>query len=89
MMNHTFASTERPTSANGQQNSRCPQKKTEQPPLYCWVTLKRYSQLTGYTPGAMRQKIRRNQVIEGVHWHKSPDGRIQINVPAMQEWASH
>lgn len=66
---------------------RCAQNRDET--HASWVTLQRYSQLSGYTPGAMRQKIRRNQVIEGVHWHKSRDGRIQINIPAMQEWASH
>lgn len=51
-----------------------------------WVTLKLYAQSSGYTPGALHQKIRRGQFIEGQHFRKAPDRRILMNVEACQNW---
>ncbi len=51
-----------------------------------WVTTKKLAELTGYTEGAIKQKISRGQWPEGIMWKKSPDGRRQINVEAYKKW---
>ena len=51
-----------------------------------WVTIKRFAQLTGYTAKAVYNKKDRGVWIEGKHWVKGPDGRIQINIAAIEEW---
>ena len=51
-----------------------------------WVTLQLYSASSGYSVGALRQKIRRGHFAEGLHFRKAPDGRVLINVEACQNW---
>jgi len=51
-----------------------------------WVTLQLYSASSGYSVGALRQKIRRGHFAEGLHFRKAPDGRVLINVQACQNW---
>lgn len=51
-----------------------------------WVTIKRFSELSGYTEKAIRNKIDRGVWTNGKHWTKSPDGRIQMNLLAIEQW---
>lgn len=51
-----------------------------------WVTLQMYAASSGYSVGALRQKMRRGQFIEGKHFRKAPDGRVLLNIGACQSW---
>lgn len=51
-----------------------------------WVTLQKAAEQTGYTPGALRQKIKRSVLAEGTHWKRAADNRILINVKAFNQW---
>jgi hypothetical protein len=51
-----------------------------------WVTLQTYAVSSGYSVGALRQKIRRGHFAQGLHFRKAPDGRILLNVHACQDW---
>ncbi len=62
-----------------------PQSALDPIPLK-WVTLQLYSASSGYSVGALRQKIRRGHFAEGLHFRKAPDGRVLINVEACQNW---
>ncbi len=41
---------------------------------------------TGYTPAAVRAKIRDGIWLEGREWRKSPDGHIQIDIEGYYAW---
>ena len=47
-------------------------------PLFC--------AMTGYTYRAVRRKIQDGVWIQGVHWRKSPDNRIQIDLENYTKW---
>ncbi|MDP2262007.1 MAG: hypothetical protein Q8K24_02500 [Hydrogenophaga sp.] len=53
-----------------------------------WVLLKKHAELTGYSVGALEQKIDSPVPawIEGIHWRKSPDGKRQINLEEYEKW---
>jgi hypothetical protein len=51
-----------------------------------WITIKKFSEHTGYTEKAVRAKIDRGQWPQGPLWMKSPDHRIQINLEAYYRW---
>lgn len=51
-----------------------------------WVTIKKLSELTGYTQDAIRSKINKGRWVKDVHWKKAPDGRNMMNVKAIEEW---
>lgn len=51
-----------------------------------FVTIKKFSELSGYTEKAIRNKIERGVWLKKIHWIKSPDNRIQINLDAIQDW---
>ena len=53
-----------------------------------WVTIKKLAEESGYSVAALRSKINRGDFIEGYHWRKSRDGRIQFNVEAYNQWVS-
>lgn len=57
-----------------------------QPIPLAWVTIQVYAASSGYSVGALRQKIQRGQFIEGKHFRKAPDGRVLMNVEACQNW---
>ena len=40
----------------------------------------------GYTMRAIREKCYGGIWAEGVHWQKAPDGRIFLNVAALDDW---
>jgi len=51
-----------------------------------YVLIQKFSEMTGYTDKAVRRKIESGVWIEGVHYRRSPDGRIQIDMDAYQRW---
>jgi len=51
-----------------------------------WVTVKRFSEISGYTPKAIYIKIQRGVWISDIHFRKAPDGRIFLDCAALQSW---
>lgn len=51
-----------------------------------WVTIKRFSELSGYSARAVYSKMSRGDWMMEVHWRKAPDGRIFINLEAIEHW---
>lgn len=54
--------------------------------LIKWVLLKKHAELTGYSVGALEQKIDSLAWMEGTVWKKSPDGKRQINLEEYEKW---
>ena len=50
------------------------------------ITIQKLSVESGYTEDAIRSKINRGEWAEGIHFIKSPDGRIQIKVEEYIKW---
>ena len=50
------------------------------------VTIKKFSEISGYTAKAVYSKISRGDWLMDVHWQKAPDGRIFINLKAIERW---
>ena len=44
-----------------------------------WCLLPKMHEIFGYSPEALRSKIQRSQLIQGVHWRKAPAGRLLVN----------
>ena len=51
-----------------------------------WVTIKKCSELFGYTAKAVRLKQQRGVWKRDVQWTKAPDGRIFLNVKEIERW---
>jgi len=51
------------------------------------VTIKKFSELTGYSEEAIRQKLKKGIWRFREHAFKAPDGRILINPSKIEEWA--
>ncbi|PTY38076.1 excisionase [Saccharospirillum sp. MSK14-1] len=51
-----------------------------------FVTIKRYSELSGYTQEAIRQKIKKGVWRLQKHVYRAPDGRLMINVEEVEKW---
>lgn len=51
-----------------------------------FVTIKKLADVTGYTVKAFQRKIQRGVFLYGKHYIKDPDGRIQFNLEAYNEW---
>jgi len=50
------------------------------------VTLKKFSALTGYSEGALHKKIHDGVLQEGIHYFRSPDGRIHFDIEEYEKW---
>lgn len=50
------------------------------------VTIKKCSQLIGLTEEAIRQLKKKGQWREKIHWFEAPNGRIFINIKAVNQW---
>ena len=50
------------------------------------ITLQKLALESGYTEDALRSKIARGDFAEGIHFIKSPDGRIHFIVEAYLKW---
>lgn len=51
-----------------------------------YVTVKRFSDLSGYTESAVRTKISEGVWLEGDVWKRAPDGRVLIDVDGYTAW---
>ena len=51
-----------------------------------WVTIRRFSELSGYSEEAVRMKTKNGTWAYKVHFTKAPDGRILINLEEVQKW---
>lgn len=51
-----------------------------------WVTIGKFSELTGYTEQAVRDKMHKGVWTEGMIWLKAPDGRILLSIEGYHEW---
>jgi hypothetical protein len=51
------------------------------------VTINKLAEMTGYSAGALRKKIERGVLVEGMHYVRSPDSRILISLRAFHVWA--
>ena len=51
-----------------------------------WVTIKKFSQLCGYSEDAIRAKIKKGQWVIDQHFTKAPDGRILISITGVDKW---
>jgi len=52
-----------------------------------WIKLKVFSEMSGYTPKAVYNKVARGQWVLDIHYRKAPDGRYFINPKAVEDWA--
>lgn len=51
-----------------------------------YVTIDKCAELYGLTKEAIRQYKKKGQWREKIHWHKAPNGRIFINIKAVNAW---
>ncbi|WP_036665002.1 hypothetical protein [Paludibacterium yongneupense] len=51
-----------------------------------YVLIQRFCELTGYTDRAVRSKIHEGVWVEGVHYRRSVDRHIQINLEEYEKW---
>lgn len=51
-----------------------------------YVTLKKFCEMTGYTPKACRTKIYKGDWILNRVYRKAPDGHIMINLEEFNRW---
>jgi hypothetical protein len=52
------------------------------------TTIEKFSELSGYSPHAIRSKIKRGDWLRDRVWVKAPDGRILINIEGYEKWVS-
>ena len=52
------------------------------------VTIKKFSEETGYTVNAIYQKIKRRDWLEGSVWKRAPDGRVLIDKEGYEKWVN-
>jgi hypothetical protein len=53
-----------------------------------FITIEKFSTMSGYTPDAIRSKIKRGDWLQGKVWIKAPDGRILIDTDGYEEWVN-
>ncbi len=51
-----------------------------------YLTIDKFSEVSGYTKDAIRSKIKRGQWLEGREWKKAPDGRNLISIEGYEQW---
>lgn len=51
-----------------------------------WVTIKKFSELCGYSQDAIRAKIKKGQWLIDSHYKRAPDGRILIGIKEVEKW---
>ena len=52
------------------------------------LTIHKFSELSGYSPHAIRSKIKRGDWLQDCVWVKAPDGRVLINIQGYEKWVS-
>ncbi len=51
-----------------------------------WVLISKLAELTGYSQGAIRSKIKKGVFREPDHYRHAPDNRILFNLEAFWKW---
>jgi len=51
-----------------------------------WVTIKKFSELSGYSEDAIRAKRKKGQWVIDQQFKKAPDGRILISLKGVEKW---
>lgn len=51
-----------------------------------YVTVPKFSELTGYTESAIRGKMNNGVWIEGINYRRAPDSRLLMDMEAYQQW---
>ena len=52
------------------------------------VTIRKFSEETGYSEHAVRSKIQRGEWLEGVLFIRAPDNRILMNLEGYEKWVT-
>lgn len=52
-----------------------------------WVTVRKMSELSGYTQKAVYNKIEKGIWLLDRHYRKAPDGRLLLSISAIEDWA--
>ena len=67
--------------------SKCtPRIAEDSCPVVPYLTIPRFAAESGYSPEAIRAKMKAGVWVEGVVWKKAPDGRILISVRGYELW---
>jgi hypothetical protein len=53
-----------------------------------WVTIKKFSEHSGYTASAVYSKIQRGDWLEGEVFIYAPDGRVLISTEGFEKWVT-
>jgi len=69
------------------QLARSKMSKSQSTPVN-FVTIKKFSEETGYSVAAVNAKISTGVWLEGKIWWKGPDGRRLINLREYERWAT-
>jgi hypothetical protein len=51
-----------------------------------FITIKKFAEESGYSPDAVRSKIKRGDWLQGEVWLKALDGRILIDREGYEKW---
>lgn len=51
-----------------------------------YVLINKLAEMSGYTEKAIRRKIERGELVEGTHFLRSPDGRLQFDLEEWGKW---
>lgn len=51
-----------------------------------WVTIRKFSEITGYTEDAVRAKIQRGDWPMNYLWTHAPDHRVLMNLEQYEKW---
>ncbi|OMH28121.1 hypothetical protein [Motiliproteus sp. MSK22-1] len=51
-----------------------------------WKTLEKVSEESGLSKESLRALKKKGQLREKIHWVKSPNGRILLNIEAVEAW---
>ncbi len=51
-----------------------------------WVTLEKIAEQSGLTKESLRALKKKGVLREKIHWIKAPNGRIFLNVKAVESW---
>jgi len=54
--------------------------------MLTYITLNKISEESGYTTNALHKKIHDCVFTEGVHYIRSPDGRVHFDVREYEKW---
>lgn len=54
--------------------------------LMKYVTIKKFSELSGYSEKAIQAKVQNGVWPEGAQFRKAPDGRIMVDCAAVERW---